>query len=113
METPRADFLAILNALSAHEKGVVHRNLKPLISRLPPKAISRYWTLDTAFDFTRNEPRILFDLPSSSTVWNLLPDGERFLVLRNIAIRGIDEQNARINVVGNWFNELKERVPVP
>ncbi len=69
-------------------------------------------SVETGVDFTRREPQVLFDLPSSSTVWDLHPDGEQFLVLRNIAIRGIDRQNARINVVVNWFQELKERVPV-
>ncbi len=70
-------------------------------------------SVETDTDFTRGEPRTFLDLPSSSTVWDLHPDGERFLVLRSVAIRGIDEQNARINVVVNWFEGLKERVPVP
>ena len=64
-------------------------------------------------DFTRSQPQTLFELPISSSVLDLHPDGEWFLVLQNVAVSGMVRQNARINVVLNWFEELRERVPVP
>ncbi len=64
-------------------------------------------------DFTRSDPRTLFDLPISSSVLDLHPDGEWFLLLQNLSVSGMIRQNARINVVLNWLEELKERVPVP
>ena len=66
------------------------------------------------------EPRIevlgqakLFD---GTRFWNMRsgadydvhPDGQRFLVLN---MRSSDEEAAKINVVLNWFEELKRRVP--
>jgi Tol biopolymer transport system component len=41
--------------------------------------------------------------------WDISPDGERFLMLKSASIGGSDY---RINIVLNWFEELKERVSV-
>ena len=43
------------------------------------------------------------------------PDGERFLLLKNPTGQtgAEDAASPRINVVLNWFQELKARVPVP
>ena len=40
--------------------------------------------------------------------YDVHPDGQRFLVLN---MRSADEEVAKINVVLNWFEELKRRVP--
>ncbi len=40
--------------------------------------------------------------------YDVSPDGQRFLMIKEA---GAEE--AQINVVLNWFEELKERVPVP
>ncbi len=44
--------------------------------------------------------------------WDIMPDGERFLM-----VFPVDQTDTRtrsqINIVTNWFEELKERVPVP
>jgi hypothetical protein len=36
------------------------------------------------------------------------PDGQRFLMLKDV---GQEQSPAQINVVLNWFEELKRRVP--
>ncbi len=38
------------------------------------------------------------------------PDGQRFLMMN---MQGSEGSRPRINIVLNWFEELKERVPVP
>ena len=57
----------------------------------------------------------------STTIRNydIMPDGERFIaVFPSAAIAGdqsglAEHPSLRINIVLNWFEELKERVPVP
>ncbi len=51
-------------------------------------------------------PRALFDL-EGALLGDIAPDGERFLMIRE------EESGTQINIVLNWFEELKERVPVP
>jgi hypothetical protein len=43
------------------------------------------------------------------TNWDVSPDGQRFLM-----VKPVEQQQAatQINVVLNWFEELKRRVPV-
>jgi Tol biopolymer transport system component len=59
------------------------------------------------------KPRLLFERPPSPlpmSSFDVTPDGQRFLMIQ------AGEQQAevdQINVVLNWFEELKERVPVP
>ncbi len=48
-----------------------------------------------------------WNLPSGAH-YDVHPDGQRFLVLN---MRSGDEEVAKINVVLNWFAELKRRVP--
>ena len=45
--------------------------------------------------------------------YEFAPDGERFLALKNPGTTTESEPTARIIVIENWFEELKERVPVP
>jgi serine/threonine protein kinase/Tol biopolymer transport system component len=69
--------------------------------------------------FTPDTPRSLFRgthaIPSGMTPWDIHPDGKRFLMMKNVATEG--EESAavtprEINIVVNWSEELKERVPV-
>ena len=55
--------------------------------------------------FSGGSPRAWFDVSR---------DGQRFLMIRN-AGTGVEDGRSRsqINIVLNWFEELKERVPVP
>ena len=44
--------------------------------------------------------------------WDVDPNGERFLVIRNVESTG-EEIPQELRIVLNWFEELKEKVPVP
>jgi hypothetical protein len=64
--------------------------------------------------FVAGKPRVLFEgpyLPTPATIQNydVSPDGQRFLMLKS----GEQAQTelAQINVVLNWFEELKQKVP--
>ena len=46
--------------------------------------------------------------------FDIMPDGERFLVVLSADQASADEvPRSRLHVVLNWFEELKERVPIP
>ena len=63
--------------------------------------------------FSAGKPRIRFagqyvPTPATTPNYDVSPDGQRFLMLKAIE----QEQAAtQINVVLNWFEELKRRVP--
>jgi len=47
--------------------------------------------------------------------WDIHPDGKRFLMMKDVtytAETAAEETPRKINIVLNWFEELKERVPV-
>jgi hypothetical protein len=43
--------------------------------------------------------------------WDIHPDGKRFLMIEELAGQSTATVAPRINIVLNWFEELKERVP--
>ena len=61
--------------------------------------------------FSAGSPRLLFDGQYSWFVhrhnYDVTPDGQRFLMLKSA-----DPAATQINVVLNWFEDLKQRVPV-
>ncbi len=64
--------------------------------------------------FSVGKPKVLFEglyepTPATFPYYDVSPDGQRFLMLK----RGEQAQSAptQINVVLNWFEELKRRVP--
>ena len=62
-------------------------------------------------------PRRLFESAAylwgaQGRAWDADPSGERFLMIRVPGTRGGARQSEQINVVLNWFEELKNRVPV-
>jgi Tol biopolymer transport system component len=64
--------------------------------------------------FTPGKPRLLFEggyTPSTalSTNYDVSPDGQRFLMLKPVETQ--TSTPTQINVVLNWFEELKRRVP--
>jgi len=65
-------------------------------------------------NFTVSKPRMLFEgrslpTPATSPNYDVSPDGQRFLMLKRA---GQDDQGpTQINIVLNWFDELKRRVP--
>jgi serine/threonine-protein kinase len=79
--------------------------------------------VETEPTFRPGNPKILFRgtyfsgslLQAPITNWDIHPDGERFLMIKQS--QTTDEESAtgiphKIIVVTNWFEELKERVPV-
>jgi hypothetical protein len=64
--------------------------------------------------FAPGKPRLLFEgayTPSTalSTNYDVSPDGQRFLMLKPVETQ--TSTPTQINVVLNWFEELKRRVP--
>jgi Tol biopolymer transport system component len=80
-------------------------------------------SVKTSPAFSRETPRVLFRGMYVSSVfmannydfatWDISPDGKRFLMMKE-AGSNASEAGAprRINIVLNWFEELKQRVPV-
>ena len=69
-----------------------------------------------ATTFSAGTPRLLFKgnyLSSGAALaqYNVTSDGQRFLMIQPVAQDSAAPQ--QINVVLNWFEELKQRVPTP
>jgi serine/threonine protein kinase/Tol biopolymer transport system component len=69
----------------------------------------------TQHGFAAGTPRMLFEgryeqAPFPSTNYDVSPDGQRFLMLK--PNESAEAAPTQINVVLNWFEELKRRVPV-
>jgi dipeptidyl aminopeptidase/acylaminoacyl peptidase len=64
----------------------------------------------TSLGFTPGKPRLLFELPYLPTAnYDVSPDGQRFLMLK--PTEQAQAAPTQINVVLNWFEELKQNVP--
>jgi serine/threonine-protein kinase len=50
---------------------------------------------------------------ASVRTYDVLPDGKRFVGVVNAGQAQIGQASAQIQVVLNWFEDLKQRVPVP
>jgi len=64
--------------------------------------------------FAAGKPRVLFErqyvpTPLTSPDYDVSPDGQRFLMLKSIESAG--SAPTQINIVLNWFEELKQKVP--
>jgi len=69
-------------------------------------------SIETELTFRAGRPEVLFEGPYRATqrpagmqYYDISPDGERFLMIRS------DQVPGQINVVLNWFEELKRLVP--
>ena len=65
--------------------------------------------------FSAGVPHLLFEGTYEKQAgvganYNVSPDGQRFLMIKPGGVR--DEGATQINVVQNWFEELKQKVPV-
>ena len=76
-------------------------------------------SVETGPTLSFGTPKTLFRstyLGSSSTggtLWDISPDGKRFLLVKDAAANGKPTEFPRkINIVVNWFEELRQRVPV-
>jgi hypothetical protein len=63
--------------------------------------------------FSAGKPKVLFEGPHVPTPlsfpdYDVSPDGQRFLMLKAV---GQAQASTQINVVLNWTEELKRRVP--
>ncbi len=65
---------------------------------------------------TAGTPKVLFEgsyvshsVPPGFQYYDISPDGKRFLMLKE----GTAQEQGQINVVLNWFEELKRLVPTP
>ena len=72
-------------------------------------------SVTTGSTFTRSPPRMLFGQPYAEAIvtrnYDVTRDGQAFLMLPEVG--GDPEPATEIQVVLNWFEELKELVPVP
>jgi serine/threonine-protein kinase len=71
--------------------------------------------VSTQYSFSAGNPKLLFEsshlvTPSTYANYDVTPDGQRFLMLRQAESES--EALTQINVVLNWFEELKQKVPV-
>jgi Tol biopolymer transport system component len=63
----------------------------------------------TSPSFSVGTPKVLFeDQDLTNTAWDVSPDGQRFLMVKPVEQQRVATQ---IDVVLNWFEELKRRVP--
>ena len=56
----------------------------------------------------RGSPEIMI-----GPIWDITPDGERFVMVQPAYTDASETPGVQINVVLNWFEELKDLVPVP
>ncbi len=68
--------------------------------------------------FVPENPQELLEWPYSTRgdgrTYDVAPDGQRFLAITSVPLEtDADVSRPQINIVLNWFEELKERVPVP
>jgi hypothetical protein len=67
--------------------------------------------------FKPGKPEILFHRPcielgtNEGHSWDISPDGKRFLMMKESGTSATGSQR-RLNIVLNWFEELKQEVPV-
>jgi Tol biopolymer transport system component len=76
--------------------------------------------VETEPTFKPGNPKILFKgkylfSGNEYVFWDISPDGKRFLMLKQVASTEeapVAVSPREINIVLNWFEELKQRVPV-
>lgn len=68
---------------------------EPIVVGKPPKLFDGGWALSGGWD------------PGQGRPFAVMPDGERFLMIR----REPAAISTRINVIVNWFDELGRHVP--
>ncbi len=72
--------------------------------------------VETEPSFSAGSPTVLFTgaYPlASSRNYDISPDGQRFLMIKDVEQTEEESARAEVIVVLNWFEELTERVPVP
>jgi eukaryotic-like serine/threonine-protein kinase len=64
--------------------------------------------LTTSPSFGVSTPKLLFEAQDFTNAWDVSPDGQRFLMVKPVEQQQVATQ---IDVVLNWFGELKQKVP--
>ena len=67
-------------------------------------------SIQTRPTFKAGNPRVLFEGFPPPGGRDISPDGQRFLMMKQGGPTG-DSKGSQINVVLNWSEELKRRVP--
>jgi Tol biopolymer transport system component len=90
-----------------------NRNGRELFYRAGGKMMSV--DITTQPNFSAGKPKVLFEgryfavqPPLTGTAYDVSPDGARFLMVKETEATA---SNTHINVVLNWFEELKQKVP--
>ncbi len=81
---------------------------------LPPGDKMMAVDIVTQPGFAAGKPKVLFEghyqpSPGSTPNYDVSPDGQRFLMLK--PSESAQAAPTQINVVQNWFEELKQKVP--
>ena len=89
---------------------------------LPPVPL-RVTSVQITPTFSRGRPEELFALVDKGLLtgpeilvgplWDITPDGEQFVMVQPATADNNETARDRVNIVLNWFEELKARVPVP
>jgi Tol biopolymer transport system component len=74
--------------------------------------------IETETGFSAGVPRLLVEnrfRPSTGNVasYDATADGQRFVMIQDAVVTDIEALPDQINIVGNWLEQLQERVPVP
>jgi len=75
--------------------------------------------IETEPTFNSGNPAVLFDVPDLLSVngaprmFDIHPDGQQFLMIKGSSVTSENPLGPQINVVLNWFEELKRLVPSP
>ncbi len=75
-------------------------------------------TIENELPFEFGKERVLFEkdfdgVDATSRNYDISSNGQRFLMIKNVTTEGEQEEPlpTRLNVVVNWFEELKQLVP--
>ena len=93
-----------------------NKNGHEIFYYLPPGTMMSV-PVETGASFKAGTPRVLFKgeyvAPVNRTQYSVTPDGGRFLMIKDAGAKpdsaALPQQ---INIVLNWIEELKQRVPV-
>ena len=110
---PKAD----VKYLVSEEEGGVEAVWSPFGNELFYRSGNRMMavSVETEPTFRAGRPEVLFEgkyvttrISPGNPYYDISRDGQRFLM-----IKAVEGNTSKIHVVLNWFEELKERVPMP